>query len=384
MGIERLLDVFSNKNHGEYCLAYLFTKRVFENGVLGLAWVGGRDVGICAKPLKNGKNYNTGIISIARSGSGDNIHIAPLKISALTLAHEIGHSFGSRHNTDCSPEDIDNGYFLMHPYSTNGNEVNNYKFSSCSISSMEALLKRVKNSCFVESNEPICGNQIIEVGEECDCGYGVQCNENCCYPADYQDKTKRCTMKRTGNDTPFQCSPSQGSCCNEQCSFMSSEAICAPETDCSEVSYCSGNSGKCGKRTEKNGQCDAMSKICQGGICSGSVCKLYDDMEPCQCENIVSDPTRGCQVCCKKLAEPDTCIPTKQLLLFNRTIYKEPGSACNQFQGYCDIFSNCRSVNSDGPLALIMLRFSSEKMFVQLIGEWLKVSTIMEFTPVFG
>lgn len=40
IGVEKFLDIASMANHNDYCLAYVFTNRDFDNGVLGLAWVG--------------------------------------------------------------------------------------------------------------------------------------------------------------------------------------------------------------------------------------------------------------------------------------------------------------------------------------------------------
>lgn len=34
------MELNSEQNHNDYCLAYVFTDRDFDDGVLGLAWVG--------------------------------------------------------------------------------------------------------------------------------------------------------------------------------------------------------------------------------------------------------------------------------------------------------------------------------------------------------
>ena len=37
------------------------------------------------------------------------------------------------------------------------------------------------NMFFSEPSGPICGNKIVEAGEECDCGYDDECDsDNCC------------------------------------------------------------------------------------------------------------------------------------------------------------------------------------------------------------
>ena len=40
IGVERYLELHSKENFNDYCLSFLFTYRDFDNGVLGLAWVG--------------------------------------------------------------------------------------------------------------------------------------------------------------------------------------------------------------------------------------------------------------------------------------------------------------------------------------------------------
>lgn len=48
IGVEKFLELNSEQNHDDYCLAYVFTDRDFDDGVLGLAWVGAPS-GISAK-----------------------------------------------------------------------------------------------------------------------------------------------------------------------------------------------------------------------------------------------------------------------------------------------------------------------------------------------
>lgn len=40
IGVEKLLEINSEQDHDDVCLAYVFTYRDFADGVLGLAWVG--------------------------------------------------------------------------------------------------------------------------------------------------------------------------------------------------------------------------------------------------------------------------------------------------------------------------------------------------------
>lgn len=70
----------------------------------------------------------------------------------LTLAHELGHSFGSLHDRteECS------GYLMASNTPKNLN-IQNYLFSSCS---KKAIVKTVltKSHCFEVDEQSFCGN----------------------------------------------------------------------------------------------------------------------------------------------------------------------------------------------------------------------------------
>lgn len=54
----------------------------------------------------------------------------------------------------------------------------------------------------------------------------------------------------------------------------------------------------------------------------------------------------------------------------SRIIFKQPGSACNNYEGYCDVFSKCRSVDADGPLARLK-KVLFDPVLYSSIREWI-------------
>ena len=84
--------------------------------------------------------------------------------------------------------------------------------------------------------------------------------------------------------------------------------------------------------------------------CTGSICLAYG-LESCQCAQGPDDPeTKACELCCKEPgdAEGATCKSSFQL---NETpldvpdMFAKPGTPCNDYKGYCDVFQKCREVS---------------------------------------
>ncbi|KAH9528575.1 hypothetical protein DERF_002508 [Dermatophagoides farinae] len=157
-GVEKFLELFSEEDYDAFCLAYMFTYRDFEGGTLGLAWTGDlkNAGGVCEK---NGhyrgslKSLNTGIVTLLNYGK----HVPPI-VSHVTLAHEIGHNFGSPHDPEddhaCTPGG-ENGNYIMFARATSGDKRNNNKFSPCSLRSINAVLNTKAKSlkgCFQASS----------------------------------------------------------------------------------------------------------------------------------------------------------------------------------------------------------------------------------------
>ena len=361
--VSNFLNMHSKTNHQEFCLAYVFTYRDFVGGTLGLAWVAsasGASGGICEtyksyRENVNGehktakRSLNTGIITFVNYNSR-----VPPKVSQLTLAHEIGHNFGSPHDypEKCRPGGKE-GNYIMFASATSGDRYNNNKFSNCSKQNVSAVLDAIADGqkvpdCFRENEGAFCGNKIVEPGEECDCGYDeTECEEKCCYPrktkglSDQQNKEKRC--KRTENT---ECSPSEGPCCNSNCRYvaLSDQQMCKVDDDCTDVARCNGGSAKCpepGHKKDNVTECNDGTQVCQEGECKASICLKYG-LEQCfLTSDTIADIRELCELACKHPQKNNTCMSTKDLVstglmkgLGNRDgLSLRPGSPCDDYQG---------------------------------------------------
>uniref|UniRef100_A0A4X2JPB4 ADAM metallopeptidase domain 28 n=1 Tax=Vombatus ursinus TaxID=29139 RepID=A0A4X2JPB4_VOMUR len=152
---------------------------------------------------------------------------------AGTMAHEMGHNFGMYHDTyvcKC-PSSVcvmDRALSFYIPKD----------FSSCSRNSLEKFLRMASPSCLKNVplpsdiiSTPICGNLLVESGEECDCGSPEECTNICC------DATT-CKIKPN-----FKCA--FGECC-ENCQIKKAGTLCRPtKDDCDLPEMCDGKSESC-------------------------------------------------------------------------------------------------------------------------------------------
>ncbi|TKR93500.1 hypothetical protein L596_007945 [Steinernema carpocapsae] len=326
------------------------------------------------------RSLNTGIVTLMNYGNR-----VPTRVSQLTLAHEIGHNFGSPHDfpQECQPG-LPDGNYIMFASATSGDKPNNAKFSKCSVANISMVLSEVllsvpvdpqkqlfssgigKRNCFQERTSAFCGNQIKEPGEECDCGFSdkdcEQMADKCCIPHEVngQFRMSRDACRRRST---AQCSPSEGQCCNgEKCSFFQREdnRLCRDESECLNEQRCDGTTPVCPDSQPKSDgfACQDATKVCHAGACNGSVCAFVGLKD---CFLTEGKAEQLCHLACEKDGK---CVSSFYLPEFKRNshfvqegrtdqhgLLLHPGSPCNNYKGYCDIFRKCRSVDSNGPLA---------------------------------
>uniref|UniRef100_H3DDF0 ADAM10 endopeptidase n=1 Tax=Tetraodon nigroviridis TaxID=99883 RepID=H3DDF0_TETNG len=360
------------------------------DGVSALVWnrsAAGNWGGICSKPttLQNGETatLNTGLVTIQNYGQ-----FLPSYLVQLTIAHELGHSLGSPHDEGSNCGNLGSvggkGRYLMFPHASDGVHENNDKLSPCSIARISEILQLKKDECFLVSDHPICGNQIVEEGEQCDVGHNDE--DLCCYSAK-QPAGVQCYLK-----PEKKCSPSQGLCCGQDCGFKPAGWTCDEETDCQRASVCSGLSPYCPEPSAKENLtvCSLGTRVCLNGVCTQSVCVKHS-LQQCDCPG--GSAKEKCHMCCQQPDKPDTCASTSSSVLshhFQKKLLPLVGGApCSQNQGYCDKFHVCRLLDADGPIARLKNSILHLDDFEDL-GDWMKAHwwalllAILTLTAVMG
>ena len=317
--VRQLLEVFSREpGHADFCLAHLFTDTKFDGGVLGLAYVGshrrGSVGGVCSpKYYKGGHslNLNTGLSS-SRNHQGQRVIT---READLVTAHELGHNWGSEHDPDmaeCSPRAREGGSYLMYTYAVSGYDVNNKKFSPCSLRSIKKVLAAKSSQCFTEPEDSFCGNLRVESDEECDAGFpGSEERDPCC--------DENCRLRPRA-----QCSDKNSACC-EGCRYARAGQLCRQENlaTCDKKARCTGLGAECPQSAvmEDGVKCEDEGS-CKGGRCQ-SFCEARGG-QSCQCDS----EEEACLRCCRSILSNSTCSvvrPSMELPI---------GTPC--YQGLCN------------------------------------------------
>ncbi|NXV11719.1 ADAM8 protein, partial [Cepphus grylle] len=183
--------------------------------------------------------------------------------AASTMAHEMGHNLGMSHDEDIAgchcPVPKDDGGCVM---AASVGLVYPKLFSRCSEQDMWQFLGDPRTSCLLNvprADElyggPVCGNQFVERGEQCDCGTPEECSDRCC-------NATTCQL-RDGAEC------ARGSCCQD-CKVKAAGVLCrASKNDCDLPEHCTGFSTECPEDVfQENGiPCQNGHGYCYNGAC---------------------------------------------------------------------------------------------------------------------
>ncbi|KAI9162844.1 Disintegrin and metalloproteinase domain-containing protein B [Paramyrothecium foliicola] len=230
---------------------------------VGIAWMGQ----VCASGTRS-------------PGNGQNVAGANVVVRTRSewqvFAHEAGHIFGAVH--DCDDQACaGSGTFIMNP--STASDIS--RFSPCSIGNICSAIRRefVQSDCLTDNrnvetiSDSQCGNGIVEVGEECDCGGEEGCGNNSCCDA------QTCTY--VGNAV---CDPSNEACCTDQCQIASQGTVCRASTgSCDPEETCPGDAATCpNDQTLDDG--DSCGADGEGLTCASGQCTSRDE----QCQSAVA------------------------------------------------------------------------------------------------
>ncbi|NXK75153.1 ADAM8 protein, partial [Amazona guildingii] len=183
--------------------------------------------------------------------------------AASTMAHEMGHNLGMSHDEDvagcrCPVPKADGGCVMAASVGL----VYPKLFSRCSEQDMWQFLGDPRTSCLLNvprADElyggPVCGNQFVERGEQCDCGVLEECSDNCC-------NATTCQLREGA-----ECA--RGECCQD-CKVKAAGVLCrASKNDCDLPEHCTGLSAECPEDVfQENGiSCHNGNGYCYNGAC---------------------------------------------------------------------------------------------------------------------
>ncbi|XP_040202029.1 zinc metalloproteinase-disintegrin-like batroxstatin-2 isoform X2 [Rana temporaria] len=288
--------------------AQFLTNVKFDGTVVGLAFT----KGMCSDMWSTGVNWDH---------STD-----PIRVGA-TMAHEMGHNLGMQHDENECKCHVKSCIMLPSLSDTP------YKFSPCSHQSFQNFIENEKPFCMRNKpqnvdilNDPVCGNQFTEAGEECDCGTVEECTNNCC------DATM-CKLKQGA-----QCS--EGECCQD-CQLKTAGSVCRPaKHECDLSDMCDGISPMCpSDRFQSNGvSCLKGEGYCYNGKCPTlrGQCKRYWGPESVVADDSCCNTMKKTGFCKESGAD---CTPrdVKCGVLFCSRGFDKPIVT----SGYC-MFSNCK------------------------------------------
>lgn len=206
----------------------------------------------------------------------------------------------------------------------------------------------------------VCGNGILEEGEECDCGTEEECKGNPC-----------CSFGCKLKDGAV-CSDENEPCC-AKCQFRKLEEAfkCfTSKTQCKLGSICDGNSGKC---PESKKALDGTNYELEGGKCASGLCTSRD----IQCRKI--GLRMGMNRACRK--SPNTCQLTCESSgnsCINMSSNFIDGTPCGKkgtcLKGKCSEVTFASMMEDNSTLVMVMGASVGALLFVMLLRALITIS----------
>ncbi|XP_056410029.1 disintegrin and metalloproteinase domain-containing protein 15-like isoform X3 [Hyla sarda] len=177
-------------------------------------------------------------ICTPESGGVTMDHSQSIIVVASTMAHELGHNLGLNHDTvdgTCGQPRMGKQWIMTQSTGF----MPGLEFSNCSVKDLMTSLHQGGGMCLFNVpspssvyGQPVCGNLLVEDGEECDCGLLQDCMDPCC-------NASSCKLM------PGAECASDGSCC-ERCKIRPSGTLCRQAFgECDLPEYCNGVSPHC-------------------------------------------------------------------------------------------------------------------------------------------
>ncbi|XP_046297095.1 disintegrin and metalloproteinase domain-containing protein 20-like [Marmota monax] len=272
-----------------YDVVHLFMKEYYGGGKLGVAYVGG-----ACRAL-----YNCGV-ELFRDNQHSNF--------AIAMSHELGHNLGMWHDErycGCGSRTcIMNRYYNF-----------SFRFSNCSYAE---YWDNRRNTCIYslahESDVfkiKYCGNEVVDAGEECDCGSVQQCARNPCCQSN-------CTFS-PGSSCSF------GLCCKD-CKFRPPGTLCRhPLNKCDLPEWCNGTSHQC----PDDVYVQDGSPCSDNAYCYKKTCNTHD----LQCKEIFGRDARSAsQSCYNKINTQGNRFGHCDIVGTTYTKCSEPDIMCGRVQ----------------------------------------------------
>lgn len=200
---------------------------------------------VYGKSTQNGAcNDDTGgIISLVELDDQNKAVLRPLANIGLTTAHELAHLINVKvDNEECCPE---KNCIMCH-----GDDcvLKDIDWSECSKEDVENSKSECTHKLPATDGVAICGNGIVEAGEECDCAPGDQQCKRCC-----DSREKNSTCKKITPCTPLPPPPEPctkpcetGICCVDKCivkrGIECGDSLGEDSDPCDLGGFCNGDS----------------------------------------------------------------------------------------------------------------------------------------------